>query len=470
MIETIFNEALKMDTVQHLYLSEVIIAIVRKMFFRKTPLPLLELIPALAGKGAPSGAGAARWLPPRPPDRKSHRFLKIAIAAGILAAGGGAMLSGHGKIPSTNAVISTNLVSLRTPIEGTVTGLPNRVGSMVARGALIAHIEHPRVNDEHLVDLREHQTRAAAELKSTEANRAALLNLQADLVRRDAFHTKVNSERLASLVDEAEKVMAALTVKKAQAQNDVDRRLPLEASGIMAKAEMHRLRSTLEAARQDVAAQAARLAALRIEAKAAALGMLTGNTGGTDKSYSAQRVDEIAIQLSTLDKTISTLSAEARETKSRLSAEQHRTDLLRSADIVAPSAGMIWKLGAADGERLGIGDMAAEIVDCNAAFLLAAIPQNRFSDVEIAGVVQFRLSGERTEHTGTLASVIGHGDLTQGHHYAVMPLDEPSTVIATVVLPRAENGAPECLVGRSARVLLPAVGGGFIYQILRRVF
>jgi hypothetical protein len=63
------------------------------MFFRKIPLPLLELLPAIAGKSAPSGT--AHWLPSRPPDRKSHRVLKIAIAAGVLAAGGGAMLSGH---------------------------------------------------------------------------------------------------------------------------------------------------------------------------------------------------------------------------------------------------------------------------------------------------------------------------------------------------------------------------------------
>jgi multidrug resistance efflux pump len=289
-----------------------------KMFFRKISLPLLELLPAAAGKSAPSGA--ASWLPQRPPDRKStHRILKIAIAAGILGTGGGAMFSGQGKIPSNNAVISTNFVALRTPIEGIVSGLPNRVGSMVARGALIAHIENPRVNDEHLVDLREHQTRVEADLKGAEANRAALLNLQMDLVRRDALHTKVNSERLASVVEEAEKIMAALTVKQAQAQNDVDRRLPLEASGIVAKVEMHRLRSTLDAARQDVAAQAARLASCRTEAKAAAQGVLTGNTGGTDKTYSAQRADEIAIEVSTLNKTISTLTAEANETTSRLS-------------------------------------------------------------------------------------------------------------------------------------------------------
>ena len=96
------------------------------MFFRKIPLPLLELLPAIAGKSAPSGT--AHWLPSRPPDRKSHRVLKIAIAAGVLAAGGGAMLSGHGEI------------------------------HLVASSA-------------HLGGAQE----------SAQANRAALLNLQADL-------------------------------------------------------------------------------------------------------------------------------------------------------------------------------------------------------------------------------------------------------------------------------------------------
>src|ERR1700688_2908660 len=42
----------------------------------------------------------------------AHPVLKIVIAAGILGAGGAAMLSGQGKIAGNNAVISTNLVSL----------------------------------------------------------------------------------------------------------------------------------------------------------------------------------------------------------------------------------------------------------------------------------------------------------------------------------------------------------------------
>jgi multidrug resistance efflux pump len=276
-------------------------------------------------------------------------------------------------------------------------------------------------------------------------------------------------------VDEAEKTMAALTIKQAQAQDDVDRRIPLEADGGVAKAEMHRLRSELKAAQQNVAAQVARLAALRTEAEAATQGVLAGTTGGTDRSYSAQRSDEIAIELSALDKTISSLTAEVSETKARLAAERARIELWRRADLLAPSAGMIWKLGAADGERLGVGDLVADIVDCNVPFLLVAIPEDRFSDVEIGGVAKFRLSGERTERAGTVLSITGHGDLAQGEHYAVMPLDEPSTVIATVAMLPAgniaqENNPPECLIGRTARVLLPATGGGFIDQILRRVF
>jgi len=68
---------------------------------------------------------------------------------------------------------SPSIVNLRADFARRfISGLPNPVGSMVARGALIAHIENSRVNDEHIVDLREHQARVEAELKASEVNRA----------------------------------------------------------------------------------------------------------------------------------------------------------------------------------------------------------------------------------------------------------------------------------------------------------
>ncbi len=133
------------------------------MFFRKLPSPLQELLPATAGKVA---SGACPGWPLSSPKRiPSRRLLKIAMVTAVLGAGLAAALSGHGMIASNNAVISTNLISLRTPIEGTVSGLPSRAGVMVARGARIAHVENLRVNDEHLVDLRQWQTRIEADSK-----------------------------------------------------------------------------------------------------------------------------------------------------------------------------------------------------------------------------------------------------------------------------------------------------------------
>jgi hypothetical protein len=307
--------------------------------------------------------------------------LKIAIAAAILGTGIAAMFSAHGKIISNNAVIATNLVSLRTPIDGMVSELPDRAGVVVAKGALIAHIENLRVNDEHLVDLRAHQTRVEADLKAARDNRADLLSLQSDLIRRDEIHIKVNGERLASLVNEAGKAHAALTAKEAQAQNDVDRHLPpLEASGIVSKAEMHRLRSVL-GARQDVAARPARRAAHRGRSCRQRSPHRDDRRNGQNLFRSTRGSNRNGDFQSRQDYR----DAETHETQSRLAAEQKRIEVLRFASIVAPSASMSWKLGAADGERLGTGDMVAEIVDCNAPFLLAAIPQDRFSDVEAGG-------------------------------------------------------------------------------------
>lgn len=40
------------------------------------------------------------------------------------------------------------------------------------RGELIAHIENSRIDDEHLVDLREHQSRVEAELDAAGRNRS----------------------------------------------------------------------------------------------------------------------------------------------------------------------------------------------------------------------------------------------------------------------------------------------------------
>ena len=132
---------------------------------------------------------------------------------------------------------------------------------------------------------------------------------------------------------------------------------------------------------------------------------------------------------------------------------------------------MIWRLGASDAERLGAGDMAAELVDCNAPALLVAIPQDRFSDVKIGGLARYRLSGELNDRSGAVLSVAGQGNLSHSDHYAALPVAETgSTIMAQVAVKTPEGGNEPCLIGRTARVLLPTTGGGLFDRISRRLF
>jgi multidrug resistance efflux pump len=439
-----------------------------------------------AKAGAEASSPAAKLAPvakPPAPEKDRSRFdqrqspvrkrlwrvFKIGSAVALLGVGAGTVLVDQTRVSSNNAVVSTYLISIRAPIDGTVTGLPGSVGATLAAGQRLAHLDNPRVDDQRLVDLREQLSRLKAQRDAAETNRATLTALQGELRQRVAIHTKINAQRLSGLAAEAEKTMAALTAKQTQAQLEVDRRLPLEASQSIAPAEMQRLRAAVETARQETAAQANRVAAIRVEAEAARNGVLAG-AGGVDVSYSAQRADEIAISLANLEQTIAQLAAQSSETQARLKSEEQRIALLRGADLVTPASGMIWKLGAGNGERLGVGEPAAEMVDCSAAFLMVAIPQDRFSDVEIGSMAEFRLSGERTERAGRVLSIAAQGDLlAKGARFAATPVPGPANVIVTVAMSASANTAGECLIGRTARVLLPNSGGGLFERLTRRV-
>ncbi len=430
---------------------------------------------------APAGIDSPAWFAPdesaawkgqssAKPKAPLLPMAKIGLALSLVGLGAFSIASEQGFVASDNAVVSTRIISLRAPIQGVAADVDGGVGSFVTKGQPLVHISNPLFNDQRVVELRETLSRLRAEQKSAEADRTSQLTLAAELKERAAIHAKANAERLAGLKAEGQKTLEALVAKQRQAQFDVDRSLPLAARGIFSKAAAERLQTALQAARDDVEAQKGRLNSLRAEAEAADSGVLS-SPGGIDVSYSAQRADQVAIEIAHLTRIIADLGAEARAIEARLDNEERLAALARSADLKAPIDGMIWRLGASDAERLGTGDMAAELVDCNAPTLLAAVPQDRFSDIKIGGLARYRLSGELNDRTGAVLSVVGQGDLSHSEHYAALPVAETgSTIIAQLgVKPPAGRNEP-CLIGRTARVLLPTTGGGFLDRIFRRLF
>ena len=131
-------------------------------------------------------------------------------------------------------------------------------------------------------------------------------------------------------------------------------------------------------------------------------------------------------------------------------------------------SGMIWKILASNGERVTVGSPVAEIVDCGRAFLVAAVPQDRFADVLLGGVASFRLSGEDELRHGRVVAITGEASLTEDRNLAGVPMNGRSaTAIARIEVAPSENRAGECLVGRTARVHLPARADTSVDRFLR---
>ena len=405
---------------------------------------------------------------PRRLRRLLLRLVRITGALVVLGVGVRAVTVEGGFISSDNAVVSARVIAFRAPIEGIVTGETGGVGSPIAAGQIVAHIDNPRLNDAHLAELRETLARTQAELGAARTERATLAGLQTALQHRAEGYATVAHARLLALVSEADNTLAALAERQREAQRELDRRAQLQRSGDAPAEEVERLRADVAARQREIAAQWQHADALRTEADAAAQGIFVG-AGGNDAVYSVQRSDEIAIHLSELDRRITELTATVGTETAQLAAETGRTALQRAADLTAPEDGMVWRLGAAIGERVAPGDVTAEIVNCSQEFLLVAVPQAAFSDIATGGTARFRLSGESTERFGTVTAVTGQRAPAGDAHLAAAPLDHGvPTALVEVSVPPSPDRAGQCLVGRTARVLLPGSGGGGMLRAIAR--
>ena len=406
----------------------------------------------------------------RPRGHGARKVAKIAAALALLGLGAYAALSESGFVAADSAVVTSYVLTVRAPIEGYVSGLGIKVGDTATTGAPIAWVEDPRVNDQRLVDLRQLAARHRAEHRALEAQRASLTSMAAALRLREADHANVASGYIAARMEEAERQVAARSARAALAQRDLARRSSLGRDGFAAAADVDRLRAEAEVAEREVAAAQAGLAALRPQEQAARRGVFV-ESGSNDVAYSAQRADEVALRTSEVERAIAFAAASEREAMARLASEERRVALLRSAELRVSTSGMVWKLPASNGERVATGDAVAEVVDCGEAFVIASVPQDQLPRLAVGAVARVRISGESADRVGRVLAVTGDERLGGDRNLALVPSSARSSNGTTrISLEPSGTSVAECLVGRTARVLLPTVGNGNALVGLTRFF
>ncbi len=423
--------------------------------------------------------------PPRAPARQPwargprlRRAAKIAAACALLLAGAAALLGQQAHVRSDNAVMSARLIVLRAPVEGVVAAPPPPFGTMLESGAPLARIDNPRAPDERLSDLRARLARLDADRAAAVAQAGALASLQQELRARAEAYRGMLAARLAAEIDAAEGVLADRVAHREQARRDFARRQALVGSAAALPAELDRARTALESAERSADSQVAALHALRIQQDAARMGLLADQSGN-DVTYSAQRADEVAMRLADIAARIAAVAAERTETEHRLAAESAHQALVRAAAITAPARAMVWQSVAREGEHVAAGDVIAELVDCDAAILVASVPQRRVPELRAGGGARFRLAGERRDRTGRVSSIVGAAALTGDARLAAVPTVAGGETALALVTPDAAggdadtdagDGARICQVGRTADAVFSRGGAGLGARVLDSLF
>jgi hypothetical protein len=96
------------------------------------------------------------------------------------------------------------------------------------------------------------------------------------------------------------------------------------------------------------------------------------------------------------------------------------------------------------------------------------VPQYRVPNIEVGGLARLKLAGEATERTAAVASITTDAAVTTNTKYATTPEREkvPGAIVMLDKLETA-NDPSSCIIGRTARVLLPAKQDGFGATLLR---
>ena len=388
------------------------------------------------------------------------RVVKLSLAAVIVSVGLYGILSERQYVSTSDAVISTYVLEIRTPIEGTLQNMTAAEGDVLQRGQLLARISNPLIDRQHLDDLRITEQVAQSTAESLKQEQRSLERMRATLVSRAALHSANMSSRLEQDSSQAVSLLREKEAALAEAELELRRGQQLFDVGVISRAAVDKLRADKEALAGEVSAQRAAYASIEAQRKAAKQGILSEPGTNNDVAYSLQRADEVSIKLLDGKRALNSAVAQARQAHSEAEAEARRTSVLGGSELRAPNAGLIWKLNAVDGEHVRADAPVLSIVDCSKQFVMAEIPQDRVSKVDLSSPVQIRATGEAEERTGTVVSISGDSKLELDSKLAATPVRKPGGDLASVVIrldPPAGHagGTVPCLVGRTARVRIP---------------
>ena len=388
------------------------------------------------------------------------RIIKISIATTVGLVGTWAALNETAYVTTSNAVVSAYVLDVRTPVEGTVVGLPQSVGGRVETGQVIGSVSNPLVDHQHLDTLRVNATNAGAIAEALAQENAAMAGQRRTLLIRTGDHRSAVTTRLEQQVQQAEHTLSSRRAALLEANAELMRTQALFAEGLVPRADLEKTQAAATVLKEEVYADAAASQGMRTELEAARRGVLAEAGANNDVTYSMQRADELEMRLAANRGSLATAVAEAEDARRSLAVETARDGHLANSALVAPFAGTIWRLGAVNGEHVAAGSPVLSIVDCDQQFVVAEVAQGSLDAIGPNSPATLRFAGDPVDRKGLVTTAWPDAMRDGGSKLAALPsslsTDRVATVLVRLLPSAAEPDRHEsCQVGRAVQVRIP---------------
>ncbi|MHC6157954.1 HlyD family efflux transporter periplasmic adaptor subunit [Bradyrhizobium elkanii] len=388
-------------------------------------------------------AGSARMV---------RRLLKVGIGLAIVTVFGWLPLRAVLQTSSVEAVVNARIVTLRSPIDGTVSAKPQKSTqlSVVREGDAILHVVNARGDRARLDDLRRQMSRLENERPSLAAKLAAAETAQQDLARQASQFRDGRILQLEARIAEIE----AAAARREEAVAAVERASSLIKSGSVSTVEMARLTREQAIAQQTEIGARRRLDAAKVELTAARNGTYLGDSYN-DRPSSVQREEEMRQRVSDLRADLAHADAEIDWLTHEIAAEQLHYVNRAEADIKAPVGGRIWEMMTSPGEDVRAGQPLLKLLDCSGAVVTANVTESVYNGLKLGEQASFEPNDGSAALQGEIVNLTGASGAPA--NLAINPdalNKEPYRV--TVSMPALDTTGKDCAVGRTGRVVFNA--------------
>jgi multidrug resistance efflux pump len=346
---------------------------------------------------------------PQAPRRLARRLIRPATGVALLVLAAWALLPLFLDLHSIQAVVNAPIITLRSPIEGTVSfHCAPTCGTKVGANTPLIEIKNKLADGDRLDALKDEQALLDARVASFRQQLQTLGEL------RDSLSASANNyrdARLRSLEVECEGAKASLGSAKA-----------IEKQRIVENEQFALLQSTKSVSNLDVgatqfAAEAARHAVVQAEKQVENLeeqiralreGVYVGpGDGRNDLPYSTQRIHEIDFRLEETRAALQQDEAKLAQLNRHVRAETERQSRRTDFQSSMPSDAVVWRPHVSGQTTVVADSPVIDVIDPAEIFIDAVIYESDMSRVKVGDAATVRLAGSRVDRKAVVKQVAG---------------------------------------------------------------